>query len=40
MDVYRTMDYIDPVTFDIVEKKKDEGEAELSETAQPSEQNA
>lgn len=38
VDIYRDMDYIDPVTFDIVEKKKDDDEAELVESAQPSEQ--
>ena len=40
MDIYRTMDYIDPVTFDIVEKKKEGNEAEPDELAQPSEQKA
>ena len=40
VDVYRTMDYIDPVTFDIVEKKKEDEAAELNGETQPSEQNA
>ena len=40
VEIYRDMDYIDPVTFDVVAKKKDEDEAEISEAAQPSEQNA
>lgn len=40
VDIYRDMDYIDPVTFDIVEKKKDEDEDGLDEPARPAEQKA